>query len=490
MNMFHSRKSRITLAVMAVLTVAAIAAGSAIALDQGGKWEAGDMHTHTVLTDGSSLQLQVVQKAFNEYGLDWMANSEHGGSFSRDPFGQPTTNTARWWQIQNWSWPIIRDLRPMFPEQTLVQGVEWNVPTHEHASVGIVSNEPSAVAEFEYRFDQNDSSTTYPGSPSKDNTSHAGAINAVSWLETNFRDSSYFVINHPSRKLAASGGYSAGSVRDLIAAGPNVTAGFEGMPGHQRDTNRGGYSSTNPIARNYQGADPWAAQVGGLWDSILGNGSRFSIFSNSDYHFTDGDFWPGQYSKNWTWVSHPDDPKSLVAGLKSGRTWSAHGDLIDELKFTATGDGKKIEMSKDPLVVRRGKDVVVTIKFHSPALNNNGDSPAVDHVDLIAGNVTGAAVKGAASWDATTNPTTQVVKTFEGRSIQSLGNGWYAATYLVHKVQGPMYLRLRGTNTPVNTPGATDAAGNPVMDAVGGNTPANAWNTLWFYSNPIWINVR
>jgi hypothetical protein len=486
MHWFRSRKSRITLAVVAVLTVAAIAAGSAIAIDQGGKWEAGDMHTHTFLTDGSNTQLQVVQKAFNEYGLDWMANSEHGGSYARDPFGNAIASQPRWWSLMNYSYPIIRDLRPMFPDQTLIQGLEWNVPKGEHASIGIVSNEPSAVAEFEARFDKSDTSTSFPGLVSKDSTTHAGAVNAVAWLQANYADSSYFVLNHPSRALA----YTPGDVRDFLTAGPNVTAGFEGLPGHQKEADRSGYTSSNPLARTYQGADAWLAPVGGFWDSLLANGYRYSVYTNSDFHYTGGDFWPGEFAKNWTWVAHPEDPKSLVAGLKSGASFSAMGDLVDELKFSATGNGKKVDMGRDALTVPRGKDVVVTIKFHTPLTNNNGDSPKMDHLDLIAGNVTGAAVQGTASWDASTNPTAQVVKTFEGKSLQNLGNGWYAATYLVHNVQGAMYLRLRGTNCAPNTPGATDAAGNPLMDAPGANSAANAWKTLWFYSNPVWINVK
>jgi hypothetical protein len=470
-----------------VVAVAVIATGTAVALDHGGKWETGDMHTHTYLTDGSNTQLQVVQNAFNKYGLDWMANSEHGGFSARDPFGNAVSpSVPRWASLINWSWPIIRDLRPMFPDKALVQGLEWNVPKGEHASVGLVSNEPSAVAEFEYRFDKNDSSTTFPGSPTKDNTTEASAVNAVAWLQANYADSAYFVLNHPSRALA----YSPAEVRDYIAAGPNVTAGFEGMPGHQKEADRGGYGSSNPLARNYQGADIWLAQVGGFWDSILANGSRWSNFSNSDFHNINGDFWPGEYSKSFTWVAHPDDPKSLVAGLKSGRSFSSFGDLVDELKFSAEGDDKKVDMGNDALTVRRGKDVEVTIRFHTPDVNNNGDSPKVDHLDLIAGNVSGPAVKGTASWDATTNPSAMVVATFKGKSLRKLGSGWYSATYKVHDVQGPMYLRLRGTNLAAGTLGMTDAAGNPLMDAVGASSAANAWKSLWFYSNPIWIDVR
>ena len=50
-----------------------------------GAWTTGDLHTHTYLTDGSNTEAQVVDKAFNTFGLDWMANSEHGGTSARDP---------------------------------------------------------------------------------------------------------------------------------------------------------------------------------------------------------------------------------------------------------------------------------------------------------------------------------------------------------------------------------------------------------------------
>ena len=488
MRLFRTRRA-LTLAgaVLAVFVTVAVAAGSAMAHNTG-RWVSGDMHTHTFLTDGSNTEAQVAQKAFGTYGLDWFANSEHGGFSSRDPFGNAVSpSQPRWWSLRNWSYPVIRDLRPLFPGNTLIQGLEWNAPTHEHVSVGIVSNEPSAVAEFEYRFDKGDTSSNWPDpAVVKTNKTAADTLAGIAWLQARYADSAYVVLNHPSRALS----YSAADIRDFLAAGPGVVAGFEGIPGHQREADRGGYGSTNPAARCYQGVDAWAAKIGGVWDSILANGTPFSIFSNSDFHSTAGDFWPGEYQKNWTFADNPHDPKSIVAGLKSGRAFGVQGDLIDGLEFTAESGGEKVAMGDAPIVVRRGRDVVVNVKFHSPKRNNNADSPKVDHVDLIAGSVTGPAVKGTASWDATTNPTARVVRTFGARSIRNLGHGYFSATYVLHDVQGPMYMRLRGTNLPENAPGKTDANGNPLVDQPGANSAANAWGSLWFYSNPVWIGVR
>ena len=453
---------------------------------ESGKWLAGDMHTHTFLTDGNSALGDVAQKALNEFGLNWIANSEHGGMGTRDASGKPAAETPRWWSLTNWSWPTVSALRARLPDKIILQGVEWNVPKHEHASVGFASDDPSAVAEFDYRFDRNSKSTSLPGSPPKDNTTTAGAVSGVAWLQANYDDSSYVVLNHPSRELT----YRPRDVREFIAAGPDIMAGFEGMPGYQKGINRGGYDSGNPLARTYQGADIWLTQVGGFWDSILANGYPFHVFANSDFHDTSSDFWPGEYAKNWIHVAQPGDMKSLVAGLKSGRSFSSFGDLVDELEFSAQGDGRKVTMGRDALVVPRGTGVVVTVRFHTPSVNNHGDSPKVDHLDLISGDVTGPAVRGEASWDASTNPSTRVAKTFKASDLQQLGDGWYTVSYRVPNVQGPLYLRLRATNLAPGTPGLTDAAGNPLMDAAGVNSAEKAWKSLWFYSNPVWIDVQ
>ena len=58
-----------------------------------------------------------------------------------------------------------------------------------------------------------------------------------------------------------------------------------------------------------------------------------------------------------------------------------------------------------------------------------------------------------------------------------------------------MYYRLRGTNLAQGTPGLTDEAGNPLVDtpfnSVKGTNNAEAnFADMWFYSNPIYVNVQ
>ena len=74
------------------------------------------------------------------------------------------------------------------------------------------------------------------------------------------------------------------------------------------------------------------ARVGGLWDSLLGEGRRWWITATSDshVHWTRGgsDFWPGEYSK--TYVHARQDYGDIMDGLRNGRIWVTTGDLITQ----------------------------------------------------------------------------------------------------------------------------------------------------------------
>jgi len=148
---------------------------------------------------------------------------------------------------------------------------------------------------------------------------------------------------------------------------------------------------------------------------------------------------------------------------------------------------------------------------------------------------------------AAKNTSAAVIKTFAatgGSAWTSVsGNTEYKAmTFRISAVNASQYVRLRGTNLPASVPYETDASGNPLADlftnaanttklkipctVIGTNVPANAtaapvgttidgcpahmetatgaspiagqkavsydvaaWADLWFYSNPIFIQV-
>lgn len=52
-----------------------------------------------------------------------------------------------------------------------------------------------------------------------------------------------------------------------------------------------------------------------------------------------------------------------------------------------------------------------------------------------------------------------------------------------------MYFRLRGTHHAFGVEGTQiDTEGNPLVDLFGENTAEKAFEDLWFYSNPIFVN--
>ncbi len=553
---------------------AALFAAVALPAQAAGRWTSGDIHNHTYLTDGKSTFGDVTRNAFSVYGLDYLANSEHGGTSTYDPTGLAFVSPVwRWLSLSNYSFPTVLNARAVYPERRVIQGLEWNAPTHEHVSVGIVGagNEPSGISDFEYHFDAADTdlsrageatkavthSEPDPADPTKtitvvdipgtvfgkNNATQGDMLTAVDWLEQNYGPQSYAIVNHPSRKNL----WHIGDFRAMNDVAPDVAFGFEGLPGHQAAQARGEYGNfiaadgsvtTDPAladatltahARTYGGADWMTSQVGGVWDALLGEGRHWWVFDNSDYHYintaykdaagntvglANSDFWPGQYAKTYTYVDRFTD-EGIVNGMRSGDVFVANGDLINGLKFTVT-DGKRSATMGSTLNTTAGKTLTVSIAVRSPKENSNGDPVKLNHVDLISGDVTGpipAEANGApnpAYTTSDTNPSTKVAKTFS-RSSWSVRSGWKVMTFKV-KASKDSYFRLRGTNWADGATNQTDAKGNPLVDEldyidyanpktgglnpdgspdlIHGSTPDNAWADLWFYANPVFVNVK
>jgi hypothetical protein len=184
--------------------------------------------------------------------------------------------------------------------------------------------------------------------------------------------------------------------------------------------------------------------------------------------------------------------------------------------------------------------------FDNPSLAQVGirqplNSPVLDHVDVIRGKVSGYKQPGSADYAgqwpndwianplmanvpaAARNPTAALLKTFNGATWKAVqGDPEFRKMSLrIPALAASQYLRLRGTNLPPSVPYETDASGNPLADLVtNASNPANlaipcldaacpdhlgvkttggqkyvsydvaAWADLWFYSNPIYIEVK
>lgn len=488
---------------------------------------AGDFHNHTFLTDGDCDEEMVIAQAFH-FGLEWIANSEHGGAFNRMPWGMPWSSAIkilgsppagkmwRWQSLWQYSYPVVAEARATYPGRIIMQGYEWNVPTHEHASVGIVGKDEDgglAIARHEYLFDADDTGTeadtTLGVSGKKMENSHEKALAGVKWLAEHFPMSSYVVLNHPSRQLR----YSIADIRDFNDAAPSVAFGFEGIPGHQKAANRGGYDrgpfkdeegkDITGKARTYGGADSMIAEVGGTWDALLGEGRRFFTFVNSDFHDPNYDFWPGEYAKDFAYVEDIDhdgifSPVELLQALRSGNSYVAMGNLINGLEFSAENGRDKVGMGST-LSVDQQDEVEITIRFRTPAptINKRGGTTTVNHIDLIAGEMHGKIDKYLNDkitlnphYNEDANKTAKVIASFTEKDFRADGDGWNKVVYHINTEGRDMYFRLRGTNLGCDVPGETDENCNPLSDVhMSPNTELKADADLWFYSNPLFVKT-
>ena len=519
----------------------------------------------------------------------------------------------------------------------------------------------TALAQWEYCFDRADTDTSrgvanawdcsVPGSANATDVSwnatgkklvpaggvgngtkgHAKTVEALKWMAAFHPNGSYYVPAHLERagQFFADGnqGFNVEHLRDFNNAAPKIAFGMETQPGHGASANRGEYQVNRnnfgggPVdsvgGTTYGGTGVYGAQIGGVWDSMLGEGRNFWFFASSDWHNrgsfgpddrrTTQDFFPGEYQRNYTMVRTGADkmrPQTIVDGLRTGNVFATGGQIIDRLGFVAcvgkseglaeeialNGAVNKTAMTVagcatmgEKLVVPAGSDIVVGITvrdpdganfspytFPNPSLKQIGvtlpiNTPLLDHVDVIGGLVTGYRTPGAANYagewpkntnwlhadgttadltavpDAAKNLSSALLKTFSGsgatawKSVSSSvdGSTFLTMSFRIPAVSASQYVRLRGTNMPAAVPFETDASGNPLPDvftnggdptrlripcttvhsagsqfdgcpdhmstATGATNPivgqkavsfdVAAWSDLWFYANPIYIEV-
>jgi hypothetical protein len=576
----------------------------------------------------------------------------------------------RWQSIQEFSYPVVEYLSafkgvPVFMgvesvvaghEHTSMSVITGQLPnsiykqqlpaTGPYAALGSAT----ALSQWTYCFDRGDTDTSRGGGQNWDcsvsgstnaadpnwnapaakltnNNGQAGhlkTVEAVKWMAQFHPKGSYYVPAHLERagpfNAAGSNGFNVEHLRNFNNAGRDVAFGFETQPGHGASSNRGEYrpkrnnfgTSAAPVlvdsvgGTTFGGTGVYGAQVGGVWDALLGEGRNFWFFASSDWHNrgmfgpedrrSTQDFQPGEYQRNFTMIKAADDregkraapvsPQQIVDGLRSGNNFAASGQLIDRLAFVVCTDRSSSNVEKmvaeavednsarfegncatmgEKLVVRPGAELIVGIAvrdpsgpnsspytFENPSLKQIGISqplnmPVLDHVDVIRGMVGGYRQPGAADYagewprgwlkdDGSTmtladvpaaakNETAAVIKTFNRTGWKKAGKDILTMSFRIPAVQASQYVRLRGSNLPAAVPYETDANGNPLTDlftnendlsklkipctAVGttefNGCPSHmatvngqkyvsfdvaAWADLWFYGNPVYVQVK
>jgi hypothetical protein len=449
-------------------------------------WLAGDHHVHSEFSvdyndstapptpligqDGRYAISLNAQRA-RQYGLSWMVSTDHGG---------PNHSKLN----RDLAYPALVESRRTVPEVIQFYGMEFDTPAADHSSLIIPhsSGERDALYDIESRFAKRDK---FPRDSTWDREPRM--VEALRFMASQ-PQSPVLIANHPSRSATAASGYgqdTPAEFRNWNDAAPRVAVGMEGAPGHQAGTlNQDGSLDSTGARGSYSryatmgGFDQMTARVGGLWDSMLGEGRRWWITSTSDSHrnWRDGgnDFWPGEYSKTFVHASrsHAD----ILDGIRHGRTFVTIGDLVSEVWLTAdVGSARdaRVMFGSTLVVPRATRTFSLTIRVRDPReANHNGDRPEVTRVDLIAGAVTGAVEDRSAD----SNPTANVVRRFTASDWTRDGE-FLTMRHTFSAIEGPFYFRLRGTNSSELEP-APDPRGE------------NPWSDLWFYSNPVFVELR
>lgn len=450
--------------------------------DEGRLWLAGEHHIHSrfsvgydnstkppkpVMRDGEPYPIPMNAAMARHFGLSWMVSTDHGG---------PNHSKVNFLQ----AYPELVLSRKAIPEVVQFYGMELNPPQADHASVIVprTPNERQMLFEIESGYDKNEA---WPRDKSRD--TEEKMVEALKFMNT-LSPLPIVIANHPSRSAGGLGAYGQDQpheLRNWNDAAPKVAVGMEGAPGHQANAINpdGSLDSTAQRSgyRNFPtmgGFDQMSARLGGFWDSLLGEGRRWWITANSDSHVNwregGNDFWPGEYTKTYVFaVKNHDD---ILDGIRNGRIFVTTGDLISELYVTAEAGETQARIGGE-LRLPAARDVKVTIRLRDPSGNNHhDDNPKVARVDLIAGDITGPVEKRTDD----TNPSTRVVKRFTAADWTAHGE-YLTMTYTFANLSRSTYIRIRGTNTDEPEPTPDSKGENP-------------WADLWFYSNPIFIEVR
>jgi hypothetical protein len=448
-------------------------------------WLAGDHHIHSEYSVGweetdppkpiiggdAIYSISRNAEMARKFGLAWMVATDHGGP----NHSKINLETA---------YPEMLAAREVVPEVMLFAGLELNTPAADHSSIIVphTHDEAEKLYQYESRFDKRDA---WPADESRDRESLM--LEALEYVDK-WDVKPVVIAHHPSRSASGLGEYgetTPAELRQWNNVAPDVAVGMEGAPGHQAarfttSKHRGIYPAwvfaRGAYGRGFPtlgGFDQMTAIVGGFWDSMLSEGRRWWITANSDshIHYSEGgvDFWPGEYSK--TYVLANRNHADVIDGIRKGRVFVTTGDLVSELFVTVSAGDQDAGIGGE-LVVDANDTVMVEIGFREPATPNAaGDKPAVERVDLVVGEVSSGRYDDL-TIDRTTG--THVVQRFTDWA----SDGDMQMIRFRLDITTPVYLRVRGTNNKAEL--------EPLADEVG----EDPWQDLWFYSNPVFINVR
>ena len=264
-----------------------------------------DSHAHTRFSDGASEPLEVARVAAAN-GCGALAITDHGDTSVR-------AATPAYFDA-------IDAARLAFPDLIVFAGMEWNIPPYKHREHVTVL------------LDQMHERTVLPQFKAAFEIETASASDALKWLASKVSSPNQAVLiyNHPSRRDTDENE----NLKDVKSwqASHKLFAAFEGGPGHQRAASPGAYEGSFRTDNRW---DPAVAKIGGAWDQLLADGNDFwGALAVSDYHNEQLDFAPCSFARTHVRVPQRDQ-QGVLAGLRAGSFWAAHGRMLDDLAFIA-----------------------------------------------------------------------------------------------------------------------------------------------------------
>jgi len=515
-------------------------------------WLVFDHHVHSVYSHDAKYAMTTILDQAQRFGVDVIAFTEHSNKGHANVGG--VFNAAR----------EIDAARVARPDLLVFQGLEWYIPGAEHGTV-LVAPGPGTTRVLR-RFELDHDGKLNGWEKPRPGTTDAAdwlrhAVDGVAWLGAQKAagaiDDVVVLANHPSRL----GIDSPSELRAWQDADPDVFVGMEGAPGAQAsalaanstDRSQRGEYENSPSEFSYPGYpaeayrahggfDWQTAVVGGVWDSLLSEGRRWWITTNSDLHLKSfdatrvGDFptgpgwdagatlanfdragrrpdpvstatpqggsdlWPGEFSRTHVGVAERSH-RAVLDAVRAGRIWVDHGHLVSGLSVVlrassgsagaaagaaAAGAGAEEASATlgGTLTVARGTALELVVDVVPTTTRNSaGLLPRLAHLDVVRGVVTGP----VADRDTMRAPGTRVVETLD---VSDRSGAPFRVVVPLAPATESGYVRLRGSDGRVHGTGPFGAEVDPRAPQPHAPGQGDPWQDTWLYANPIFVEVR
>jgi hypothetical protein len=327
-------------------------------------WYQVDTHMHTQYSDGRFSIQELADKA-SDFGCAAIAITDHGDN------GLQKVYSASYFTD-------LAKAQESHPELTIIPALEWNIPPlkgREHVTLLLpeTPNQLEQLQLFRNKFDN------YKASYDVNTISPQPAFQ---WLKDNYPGpvKPILIYNHPSRKNHTRN-ESFNDMRQWRSATP-FFIGMSGAPGHQRKRGDDNGSYTENF-RTIHGWDPAVAQVASDWDKLLQQQIPiYAARAPSDFHNTQMDYWPCQFSS--THILAPNArTNSLLTAFQQGHFWAQHGHLLDQLDYRLIdAAGKEIAMMGD-MVKGTSADLTASLNLRLNNKDWQGFNTQLDEVTAV-----------------------------------------------------------------------------------------------------------